>query len=119
MSYYFEVGGETVWNPALRIGKVYVTHAEGVAAQMGLPTGLAPADDDSCAVDVQAFPRFVDCLLEWDRTTRHPVMHALLDGLLITSLALREAIGGAVPPKSEREAALLAEATKLARSMGP
>lgn len=35
MSYYFDVHGETIWNPSLRVGKLYLGIAECVAVLVG------------------------------------------------------------------------------------
>ncbi|MFJ3790974.1 DUF6086 family protein [Kitasatospora sp. NPDC090091] len=117
MSYYFEVSGETAWNPSLRIGKWYLSFAETAAELIQRPTGLTPSDDDTCAVNMQMFRQFVEGLLECYASTRHPVQHGLMRGVLLTSLVILERGGVAIAPKSEREASLLEEVEIFARSM--
>ncbi|MFJ6139012.1 DUF6086 family protein [Kitasatospora sp. NPDC092286] len=117
MSYYFEVSGETVWDPSLRIGKWYLSFAEAAAELVQRPTGLTPSDDDTCTVNVQVFRQFVDGLLECYASTRHPVQHGLMRGVLLTSLVILERGGVVIAPKSEREASLLGEVEIFARSM--
>ncbi|MEU3430488.1 DUF6086 family protein [Streptomyces gardneri] len=117
MSYYFEVAGETVWDPSLRIGKWYLSFAETAGKLVQRPTGLTPSDDDTCAVNVQVFRQFVESLLECYASTRHPVQHGLMRGVLLTSLVMLERGGVVISSKSEREAAILREMETFARSM--
>jgi hypothetical protein len=117
MSYYFEVSGGTVWDPSLRIGKWYLSFAESAAELVQRPTGLTPADDDTCAVVVQVFRQFVGGLLDCYGSTQHPVQRGLMRGVLLASLVILGRAGVAIAPKSEREATLLEEVETFARSM--
>ncbi|GGN60296.1 DUF6086 family protein [Streptomyces kronopolitis] len=117
MSYYFEASGHTVWDPSLRIGKWYLSFAESAADLVHRPTGLKPSDDDTCAVDVQVFRQFVEGLLECYASTRHPVQHGLMRGVLLTSLVMLERVGVEMSPKSEREASILEEVETFAGAM--
>ncbi|MFI1160266.1 DUF6086 family protein [Streptomyces sioyaensis] len=117
MSYYFEAAGHTVWNPSLRMGRWYLAFAESVADLVHRPTGLTPSGDDTCAVDVPVFRQFVEALLECYASTRHPVQHGLMRGVLLTSLVMLERGGVKMSPESEREASVLAEVKVFASSM--
>ncbi|MGV9993956.1 DUF6086 family protein [Streptomyces sp. NPDC003374] len=117
MSYYFEVAGETVWDPSLRIGKWYLSFAKSAAELVQRPTGLTPSDDDTCAVDVQVFRQFVEGLLDCYGSTRHPVQHGLMRGVLLASLVMLERAGVVLEPKTGREAALLEEVEAFAHAM--
>ncbi|KOG66388.1 hypothetical protein ADK76_02840 [Streptomyces griseoflavus] len=117
MSYYFEVSGETVWDPSLRIGKWYLSFAEAAAELVQRPTGLTPSQDDTCAVDIQPFQHFVQGLLDCYASTRHPVQHGLVRGVLLASLVILARGGGVIVPKTEREASLMEEVESFARSM--
>ncbi|MFI1307830.1 DUF6086 family protein [Streptomyces sioyaensis] len=117
MSYYFEAAGHTLWDPSLRMGRWYLSFAESAADLVQRPTGLTPADDDTCAVDVPVFRQFVEALLECYASTRHPVQHGLMRGVLLASLVMLERGGVKLSPKSEREASLLEEVEIFAGSM--
>lgn len=117
MSYYFEVSGETVWDPALRIAKWYLALAESTAGLMQVPTGLTPSEQDNCAIDPKVFQGFVESLYEVYFSTRHPVQHGLIKGLLLTSLVVLERTGTVISPGSEKEKPLWEEKQALARSM--
>jgi hypothetical protein len=117
MSYYFEVLGETVWDPSLRIGKWYLSFATAAAELVQRPTGLTPSDDDTCAVDLPVFRGFVESLLDCYASTRHPVQHGLMRGVLLTSLVILKRGGVVIAPKSERGASVLEEAKVFAHSM--
>jgi hypothetical protein len=117
LSYFFEVSGETVWDPALRIAKWYIALAESTAGLMQLPTGLTPSEQDTCDIDPKVFRGFVEGLYEVYFSTRHPVQHGLIKGLLLTSMVVLERTGAVISPGSEREQALWEEKQALARSM--
>ncbi|CRK58254.1 hypothetical protein [Alloactinosynnema sp. L-07] len=117
MSYTFEVGRETVWDPALRIGQLYLSLADAAGERFGVPSGLTPRADGTCAVDVPVFRRFVEAMIEVHASTRHPVMHGLFRGVLLASLVMLERADGELVAKSEQEQALLVEAREFGRSM--
>ncbi|SCF30063.1 DUF6086 family protein [Micromonospora chokoriensis] len=117
MSYYFTVSGDDVWDPALRIGHLFVSLADGAAVVLGIPSGLAPSDDDTCEVDPQVFPRFVGALFECYSESRHPVRRDLIRGILLTSLVLLDRGGLEVPPGFRGERELVEAVRLLAKAM--
>ncbi|GAB1641401.1 DUF6086 family protein [Krasilnikovia sp. MM14-A1259] len=117
MSYYFKVAGETVWNPALRIAQWYLSFAERAGELVQRPTGLAPSNDDTCTIEVEVFQQFVEAMLECYASTRHPVQHGLMRGVLLASLVVLKRGGVALDPKSERAASLMGEVETFARAM--
>lgn len=117
VSYYFEVGGSTVWNPGNLSAQLYLPAAQSAADMMRVPSGLTPGQDDTCAVDVPTFQRFTESLLNTWGSTRHPVAHALMRGVLLASVVMLERAGVTLPPGSDREAAVLAEAEEFGRAM--
>lgn len=117
MSYYFTVSGKDVWDPALRIGHLFVSLAEGAAVVLGVPSGLSPSDDDTCEVEPQVFLRFVGALVECYSSSRHPVRRSLIRGILLTSLVILERGGLDVPSGTEDGEDLMAEARVLAKAM--
>ncbi|WP_443042677.1 DUF6086 family protein [Streptomyces sp. NBC_00344] len=117
MSYYFEVDGRTVWDCSLRIGRWFIASAESVAGLIDLPTGLAPSSQDSCDIELKIFRGFVDGLRECYNSTRHPVMHSLMDGLLVTCLVLLERGGTGSVPMNLTENALFERKAIIAQSM--
>ncbi|SDI09232.1 hypothetical protein SAMN05192558_101664 [Actinokineospora alba] len=117
MSYFFEVAGNTVWNPSLRSAQWYLPAAQNAADLMRVPSGLTPGQDDTCAVDVPIFQRFTEGLLKEWGSTRHPVAHALMRGVLLPSVVMLERAGVTLTPGSDREAAILAEADAFSRAM--
>ncbi|MFJ6934840.1 DUF6086 family protein [Streptomyces sp. NPDC101132] len=117
MSYYFESAGDTLWNPSLRIGKLYVSMAEAVGEMLGVPTGLSPRDDDSCQVERVVFTAFAGALHAHYLSARHPVQRELIKGVLLTSLVLQERLGAPLDQDSAENRALREAASALARSM--
>ncbi|WP_433349664.1 DUF6086 family protein [Micromonospora sp. CA-111912] len=117
MSYYFTVSGDDVWDPALRIGRLFVSLADGAADVLGVPSGLAPSDSDTCDVDPLVFPRFVSALVECYSESRHPVRRELIRGILSTSLVILERGGLEMPPGVQGERDLVEAVRSLAKAM--
>jgi Family of unknown function (DUF6086) len=113
MSYIFEWGDETVWSPALRVGKLYVTLADALAAELSIPHGLSAMASDYYEVDRDRFAAFIAALRDWS-PAGHPVGRALLGGFLTTSLVLLERMGAALVLDAETRAAMAALAAKMA-----
>ena len=117
MSYPFTVDGETVWDPALRVGLLYVGITEAVSEVLGQPTGLKPSADGTCAIDVAAFHAFVDCLRESQASTRHPVYGAMMKGLLAVSVQLAKKTGAELAPMYGEEQTIFGAAADLRLTM--
>lgn len=118
MSYPFKTAGVIVWDPALRVGQLYLGQAEVVAGLTEVPSGLVPRRDGSCDLDPEAFASFVEKLWRFYNGGRHPSLGQLLHGVLVVSLVLLKRAGGH-PLLSDSEVldALLTEAAELERTM--
>ncbi|RXS67668.1 hypothetical protein EST92_27535 [Streptomyces sp. TM32] len=68
-------------------------------------------------MDVPVFRQFVEALLACYASTRHPVQHGLMQGVLLASLVMLERGGVKMSPKSERAAFFLEEVEMFAGSM--
>ncbi|CCB74094.1 MULTISPECIES: DUF6086 family protein [Streptomycetaceae] len=109
MSYYFEVGDETVWNPASRVGELYVGMLEAAAAVLKVPSGLTPGADESY-IDMPVFEVLVQKMLAYRIEVGHPAMSIMLDGILPLSIMLVEKGGGTLAVTTEQERRYLTEA---------
>ncbi|MGW3119634.1 DUF6086 family protein [Streptomyces sp. NPDC001107] len=117
MSYPFEHGDQTLWDAGYHSGQLYFALARGAAEFLDVPSGLTPTHAGGCEVDPAAFSAFTARLYEFCASTHSSVLHSLADGLLVTSLALVERVGGAIALRPEHEASLREKMTVLARSM--
>ncbi|PXX66618.1 hypothetical protein DFR70_103367 [Nocardia tenerifensis] len=96
MSYVFDVNGETVWSPSLRVGDLYVRMAREVGSVLGVTTGLNPLALDMWDVDINTFEGFVRLMHETYFTSGHPVLKGLLEGVLAPSIVILERGGGEI-----------------------
>jgi hypothetical protein len=117
MSYAFRARGAYVWDPASRVGRMFVGLTQGASAAMGLASGLTANQDDTCDIDVDVFKLFVDELRRWYFSTQHPVQHHLLRGVLLTSLVLLNRSGISIEPASAAEEIVYNDAIELGLSM--
>ncbi|KJS61454.1 DUF6086 family protein [Streptomyces rubellomurinus] len=93
MSQYYELGEETLWNPANGASRLFLQQLAVFEAEIGLRSGIGPMEADECQIDPAALEVFANALLAWHRGTHHAVIRALSEGFAITVLALAERAG--------------------------
>lgn len=103
MSYIFDVGEDTVWSPALRVGQTYVGSARQLGALLDVETGFHQVADDMVEIDVDSFERFTRALLDEHLRSDHPVHRVLIRGTLLVSLAILGRAGRSLEPKTRAE----------------
>jgi hypothetical protein len=103
MSYIFEVGDDTVWSPALRVGQTYIGSARHFSAMLNIEIGLDEVADDMVEIDIEGFERFTRALLDEHLRSDHPIHRALSRGTLLVSLALLERAGRQLEPLTQDE----------------
>ncbi|WP_432170359.1 DUF6086 family protein [Streptomyces sp. 1222.5] len=93
MSQYFDIGDETLWNPSDGAARLFLRQVVVFEAELGLPSGLGPMENDECQVDPVAFGVFTHALLARHRRTGHSVLLALSEGFVATVLVLAGRVG--------------------------
>ncbi|MEU6665375.1 DUF6086 family protein [Streptomyces sp. NPDC046727] len=96
MSQYFEIGDETLWNPATRAAQLFLRQVEVFEAELGLPSGLGPMRNDECKIDPAVLAVFTHALLDRHRRTSHSIILALSEGFVGTVLVLAQRAGIAI-----------------------
>lgn len=105
MSQYFDIGDETLWNPSNGASRMFQRQVAVFEAELELPSGIGPMENDECQITPDTFEAFVNALLAKHRRTSHAIWLALADGFTATVLVLAERAGvtvdwallGAVP----------------------
>ncbi|WP_037605976.1 DUF6086 family protein [Streptacidiphilus rugosus] len=93
MSQYFELGGQTLWNPSNGVARMFLRQVAVFETELGLPSGIGEMRDDECQIDPAAYAAFVDSLLARHVRTTHAVLIALSEGFVTTVLVLAERAG--------------------------
>ncbi|GFE12633.1 hypothetical protein Sgleb_06800 [Streptomyces glebosus] len=96
MSQYFGMGEETLWNPSNGAARLFLRQIAVFEAELGLPSGVGPMENDECQVDPVALGAFANALLAQHQRTRHAIVLALSEGFLATLLVLAERAGAEV-----------------------
>jgi hypothetical protein len=117
MSYIFDVGDDTVWSPALRVGEAYVGFAHQLGALLDTETGLHQVAEDMVEIDVGSFERFARALLDSYVRSSHPIYRELSRGPLLVSLALLGRAGRVIEPMTQEERDLNRQAMEHAERM--
>lgn len=93
MSQYFDMGDETLWNPSNGVSLMFQRQVAVFEAEMALPSGIGPMENDECQIRPDTFEVFVNALLAKHRRTSHAIWLALSDGFTATVLVLAERAG--------------------------
>lgn len=104
MSQYYDLGDRTLWNPSNGASRLFLREVAVFEAELGVPSGIGPVENDVCRVDPAALGVFVDALVDRYRRTGHAVIRTLSEGFVATMLVLAERADVAVrwePPESD------------------
>ncbi|MGW6685577.1 DUF6086 family protein [Streptomyces sp. NPDC054961] len=96
MSQYYDVGDETVWNPSNGAARLFHAQLGVFEAELGVPSGIGPLENDACRIDPAALGVFNEALLSRHGSTGHAVIIALSQGFVATVLVLAERAGACV-----------------------
>ena len=88
MSVYFEVSGESIWNPASRVGLLYVQQLQAAARLVQMETGVATLTADSFVVDPIKLAALTRELVALYETGNHVVLRSQLLPVVAVSLVL-------------------------------
>jgi hypothetical protein len=113
VSYVFDVGDDTVWSPALRVGDLYVRFATELAEVLRVPTGLTAVASDMYEIDIDLYENFVSKLFEMYFSSSHPVLRGLVESVLAPSVVVLERGGRPLTPKTVDEEEFLNRAREL------
>ncbi|MEV7547186.1 DUF6086 family protein [Streptomyces sp. NPDC089915] len=121
MSQYFDIGDETLWNPSNGASRMFQRQVTVFEAELGLPSGIGPMENDECQITPDVFEVFVNALLARHRESGHAIWLALSEGFIATVLVLTERAAITVDRSgdgaSARAAALRERAEELGRRM--
>jgi hypothetical protein len=117
MSYIFDVGDETVWSPALRVGQTFAKTAECVASVIGYQTGLVAVANDMIEIDLPTFESFALRTFDEYCRSQNFVYRELIRGVLAPSLVMLQRAGLTVPAATEEQHTFIRELDQYARSM--
>ncbi|MFI9291644.1 hypothetical protein H4W23_39185 [Streptomyces gardneri] len=93
MSQYFDLGDETLWNPSNGASRMFQRQVAVFEAELELPSGIAPMENDECQISPDTFEIFVNALLVKHRGSGHAIWLALSEGFIAIVLVLAERAG--------------------------
>ncbi|MFJ9942594.1 DUF6086 family protein [Streptomyces erythrochromogenes] len=93
MSQYFDLGDETLWNPSNGASRMFRRQVALFEAELELPSGIGPMENDECQIDPVALEVFVNALVARHRRTGHAIILALSEGFTATVVVLAERAG--------------------------
>lgn len=111
MSFVFEMDGDTVWSPALRVGQAFVGCSQALGEVVGVPPGFSFNAEDMVELDAAQLEAFADALTQTSRgPTHNRVLEDLVDAVRIPCLVMLERAGDAVEvSRDPRTSRLIAE----------
>lgn len=97
MSFVFEIDGETVWSPALRVGQAFVGCAQALGQVAGVSPGFSFSAEDMIEIDAPQLEAFANALTHMSRSPApHRVLENLTDAVRVPCLVMLERAGRAV-----------------------
>jgi Family of unknown function (DUF6086) len=110
--------GARLWNPSNMPGRIFKGHAEVIAAEFNLPSGLGEIIEDEVFVDVPLLETFLTRLVRQYDYRGHFIIMSLIGAVLGTSYVLVERAGGRLPEiDPQRAPAWEAQHLEFSRSM--
>jgi len=113
MSFIFDVGNDTVWSPALRVGELYVRFIAQVGDLLGVPTGLSEMASDYYYIDPDLFEVLVKMMFEDNFRSTHQIGRAMLESILAPSVVILDRIDRSLSADTPEELAFLKRARTL------
>jgi uncharacterized protein DUF6086 len=98
MSQYYQARHIVLWKPSSGVSRVFRAQVRLFEDELSLASGVGPMEADECEVDVEQFGTFAAALLTYRGTSNHQILRAMMDGFVITVLALAERAGVEVRP---------------------
>ena len=98
MSQYYQADDTVLWNPSSGLSRVFLGQVRLFEDELSLASGVGPMEADACHVEFEHFRTFAEALLTYREASNHQILHALMDGFVITVLALAERAGIEVRP---------------------
>jgi Family of unknown function (DUF6086) len=117
VSYIFDVGDETVWSPALRVGELFVGQLRLAAISVKQETGLKAVASDMYEIDIEEFELFVRKMFNEYSSSNNFIYRELLRGMLATSLVLLERAGVVIEPVTDDQRSFIGELDAYSRAM--
>lgn len=94
MSFVFEINGETVWSPALRVGQAFVGCAQALGEVVSVRPGFSFNAEDMIEIDPSQLELFAEALTRLlDMPKPHKVLSNLTDGVRIPCLVMLHRAG--------------------------
>lgn len=88
MSVFFTVSGTSIWNPASRVGVLYVDHLEAAARFVQMGSGVAPLDADEYDIDPIKLAALVQHLVVVYEGSNHHVLRSSLRSVISPGMVL-------------------------------
>ncbi|QFG23203.1 DUF6086 family protein [Actinomadura sp. WMMB 499] len=117
MSQYFQAGDDVLWNPATRVARLFAATAGTLADITDRPSGIGPEQSDEYRLDVETFVEFTDALVRYHARSGHTVMRTLMEGFVVTALALSVRAGVRVPALDDLDTAGVRALAERARDV--
>lgn len=104
MSQYYIADDVVLWNPPNGASRVFLGQVRLFEHELSMASGFGPMESDECRIDSEQFTTFANALVSYSQSTKHQVLQALMDGVVVTVLALAERAGLSVqsPAQSAR-----------------
>jgi hypothetical protein len=113
MSFIFDVGDQTVWSPALRVGELYVRFMNELGEVFETSNGLNAMAADYYYIEPDAFQAFVNGVFVDNFRNTHAIGRAMIESVLAPSAVILDRIDRPLVARTEEESVFLSKARAL------
>ncbi|MFC4377415.1 DUF6086 family protein [Nocardia halotolerans] len=113
MSYAFEVGDQTVWSPALRVGDLFVRIHSDVCSVVDVATGLTAVANDMYEIDIEVFKESTQAIFDEYFRSNHPEFRAMVGPTLSLGVNILNYCQQPLTPRSQEQSDFISWANSL------
>ncbi|MFD8494869.1 DUF6086 family protein [Amycolatopsis sp. NPDC059657] len=119
MSYVFAVGDDVIWDPALRVGKLFIAIADSLGDHdelKGVRNGLSMMTSDYYNVNPQELADYMRAVLT-SSVVRNRAYKELSRGFIVACLVMLERAGVTIEPVNDSQRDLFEAKSEMMRAM--
>ena len=113
MGIFVECNGLTIWEPSLRVGRLFIAQLRAIESVFAIPSGFSEIEADEVEIDPVQLQKFVAHIINALEQTNNKFLLTMVDGCFKIVIALNAKITGEWFPVSDKLAPIVVDAKAL------
>jgi hypothetical protein len=102
MGYTVYCKNQSIWNPSLAVGNLFLNSLKSVEKMIGIKSGITSPSADSIEIEAEELSIFVNKLLDYIERTNNTALLTMISGITEIILALNGKINNEFPAITEK-----------------